>query len=133
MKLVKTITIVLILACLIFVSRYVWLPDVFSGNSKTITVRTNEFGHSFRVIQKWGGDFYCTTLKHQLPNKEWRAVVLDPDGVKLWSCSIEFNQTNNTVRVVGRGSTLGWYDWNKNELTRLNGVKVQALLEKEDD
>lgn len=99
-----------------------WLPDVFTGNVKTVASISNARGDSFVVTQQWGSDFYTTWLTHSEVSGRITRIVLDGDGPKLWRCELRCDEETNTLYIPLFGHDVK-YHWDFHTRYTLAGDK----------
>jgi hypothetical protein len=88
----------------------IWLPDVATGNIVTVATAANARGDAFVITQQWSSDFYKTWLTHSEPSGRVTKIMLDPDGPRIWRCSMHCDEDASTLNIPLFGSEIK-YHW----------------------
>lgn len=105
--LIATATLmILALAWLLYPLTYgVWLPDIWTGQGRTLGTLTLTNGIKFTVKQGWNySDFYTTMLFQENPDGTRYYDGLDYDDSATWSVPISADWSNKTVTVILGGN-----------------------------
>ena len=108
------LSVVFVVAALLLLPLWqgVWLPDIFSGQVRTLAATKLANKIEFRVVQYWNyEDFYTTELWLTLPDDRKSRLCLDADDSKTWQVPMSVDVANRTVCITLSGSRYKTVDW----------------------
>jgi hypothetical protein len=88
----------------------VWIPDMVRGD-QTVASSTTADGSNLSVHQRWGSDFYQTTLHRTRPGGDTQVEILDCDDSKLWDATIVPDESTKIATIYygrGRSKDASW-------------------------
>jgi hypothetical protein len=101
--------------------------DIISRS--TTLVRLNQGTNNFPLeIRQWwnGSDFYSTELCHIQTNGTRFYVLVDPDSIKMWNCTLRPGELGSEVDIFHHRNKLGTYSFANYAFRLNNGVTLYA-------